>query len=193
MNSFTSGQVANFCGVTLRTVIRWIDKGHLKGFKLPGRGNNRILAEDLLHFFQQHNMPIPEALSYLLPKKEVVNKVLIVDDDQQMANAIQGVIRNMSLETAIAHDGFEAGSKLTLFSPAIITLDLQMSGMNGFNVIKSIRANEQYQHLQIIIISALSVRELDRAISLGANQYLSKPFTNEDLSQAINTALQKIN
>jgi len=138
-------------------------------------------------------MPIPEALSYLLPKKEVVNKVLIVDDDQQMANAIQGVIRNMSLETAIAHDGFEAGSKLTLFSPAIITLDLQMSGMNGFNVIKSIRANEQYQHLQIIIISALSVRELDRAISLGANQYLSKPFTNEDLSQAINTALQKIN
>ena len=43
MKTLTSGEIATYCDVNLRTVIRWIESGKLKGFKLPGRGNNRCL------------------------------------------------------------------------------------------------------------------------------------------------------
>ena len=50
MKTLTSGEIASYCDVNLRTVIRWIESGKLKGFKLPGRGNNRVLVEDFVAF-----------------------------------------------------------------------------------------------------------------------------------------------
>ena len=50
MQSLTTGEIAKYCGVTLRTVIRWLETEKLKGFKLPGRGNNRVLVDDFIVF-----------------------------------------------------------------------------------------------------------------------------------------------
>ena len=82
----TSGDVARYCGVHFRTVIRWIDKGSLKAYKLPGRGNNRIEEQDFVDFLKTHGLPIPEEFQY------GADRVLIVDDDHAMAAAIQRVL-----------------------------------------------------------------------------------------------------
>ena len=58
----TTGEIAEYCGVNFRTVIRWIKRGHLEAYQLPGRGDNRIKVEDFIHFLDEHKMPIPDDL-----------------------------------------------------------------------------------------------------------------------------------
>ncbi len=60
--NLTTGDIAKLCGVNFRTVIRWIQRGHLKAFQLPGRGDNRVQVADFIEFLNENNMPIPEEL-----------------------------------------------------------------------------------------------------------------------------------
>jgi excisionase family DNA binding protein len=58
--TLTTGEIAQYCGVNFRTVIRWIKRGYLDAFQLPGRGDNRIEVEDFLVFLKKNNIPIPK-------------------------------------------------------------------------------------------------------------------------------------
>jgi excisionase family DNA binding protein len=60
--TLTTGEIAHYCGVNFRTVIRWIKRGYLNAFQLPGRGDNRVEVGDFLAFLERHNIPIPEEL-----------------------------------------------------------------------------------------------------------------------------------
>lgn len=61
MKTLKPSDIAQYCDVHQRTVSRWIAKGQLKGHKLPGRGNYRVLVDDFISFLHQQNMPMPEA------------------------------------------------------------------------------------------------------------------------------------
>ncbi|MFA3791349.1 response regulator [Aliiglaciecola sp. SL4] len=180
VKSLTTGDIAKYCDVNLRTVIRWIDKGSLKGYKLPGRGNNRVTVDNFVLFLRQNNMPVPPEL---LPKNKTV---LIVDDDKEMGNAIKRVLKKGGFECDTATNGFLAGSKLMQHKPSIMTLDLTMPGLNGFELLKHLRADEQFQDLKILVISALNQESLDEALALGANAVLSKPFEKDQLLSLVN-------
>ncbi len=173
----TSGEAAKICGVNFRTILRWVEKGILKAHKLPGRGDTRIQIEDLVDFLNQNNMPIPDEL---VPK----NKVLIVDDDPSMTATIQRIVKREGFETLIANNGFEAGTALTTFQPHIVTLDLKMPGVDGFQVIKHMRETLKVK-TQILVISAASKQDLQKAVTCGANQAIAKPFDNEELLSII--------
>ena len=58
-STLTTGDIAKYCGVNFRTVIRWIERGHLNAFKLPGGGDNRIAIPNFLSFLKEHGMPLP--------------------------------------------------------------------------------------------------------------------------------------
>ncbi|ASP40977.1 hypothetical protein CHH28_17240 [Bacterioplanes sanyensis] len=60
--ALTTGEVAKFCGVNFRTVIRWIERGHLQAYKLPGRGDNRIPVNGFVEFLKDNHMPVPDEL-----------------------------------------------------------------------------------------------------------------------------------
>lgn len=60
--ALTTGEAAKYCGVNFRTVIRWIERGHLDAYKLPGRGDNRIPVETFVDFLRQNDMPVPDEL-----------------------------------------------------------------------------------------------------------------------------------
>ena len=60
--ALTTGEVAKYCGVNFRTVIRWIERGHLEAYKLPGRGDNRIPVDSFVNFLKGNNMPVPDDL-----------------------------------------------------------------------------------------------------------------------------------
>ncbi|MDO6693199.1 response regulator [Aliiglaciecola sp. 3_MG-2023] len=184
VKSLTTGDIAEYCDVNLRTVIRWIDKGSLKGYKLPGRGNNRVTVDNFVLFLKQNNMPVPPEL---LPKSKTV---LIVDDDKDMGNAIKRVLKKDGFECDTATNGFLAGSKLMQHKPSIMTLDLTMPGLNGFELLKHLRAEEQFQDLKILVISALDQESLDEALALGANAALSKPFEKDKLLSLVNEMTQ---
>ncbi|MFT2091300.1 response regulator [Paraglaciecola sp. 2405UD69-4] len=178
--SLTTGDIAKYCDVNLRTVIRWIEKGSLKGYKLPGRGNNRVTVEDFLSFLNENNMPIPEDF---LPKSKTI---LIVDDDENMANAIKRVLRSSGFECDTATNGFLAGSKLMQKQPALMTLDLSMPGLNGFELLEHLRKQDDFNSLKILVISALDQNSLDKAKELGADAAISKPFEKDHLLDLVN-------
>jgi two-component system, OmpR family, response regulator VicR len=176
----TTGEIAKFCGVNFRTVIRWIDRGILKSYKLPGRGDNRVMVHDFVGFLKQNNMPLPDQFSNLS------RRVLIVDDEPSMAKSIQRVLRDKDYETEIASDGFIAGSKLESFSPTVMTLDLMMPGMSGLEVVRYIKKESRFSHVHILIISALQQHLIDQALDAGADDFLNKPFSNSDLITKVN-------
>lgn len=196
LKSYSTGEIAKFCSVTLRTVIRWIERGSLKAYKLPGRGNNRVTEQELLNFLNEYQMPIPPELQSKDSPTEsvnvqgtVANRILICDDEKPYADAIRRVLRRAGFETRIAFSGFEAGTELMLFKPAMITLDLSMPGMSGFEVVSFMREREILKDIKILVISALPDEDLQKAIVLGADAALSKPFDNKELLDKIDKLL----
>ncbi len=183
MHSLTTGQVAEYCGVTLRTAIRWIEKGHLQAYKLPGRGNNRVRLVDFLDFIDRHRMPLPAQLS------GYGNRVLVVDDDQPMARSIARTLQQAGFETHIALDGFRAGEAVHSFLPAAMTLDLRMPGLDGFQVLRHLRAEAELRRLKVLVISSLPEQRLREAVTAGADDALAKPFDARDLVQRLTTLL----
>lgn len=193
MKTFSTGDIAKYCDVNLRTVIRWIAKGDLEGFKLPGRGNNRVTEEAFLAFLKRYNMPIPDELNdiQIQPMNSAVttavnpNGVLIVDDEPQVARAIKRVLKTAGYDTSMASDGFRAGSKLVRERPRLMTLDLSMPGLDGFEVIRFVRETEDISATKILVISALEEEQLKRSVACGADRYLQKPFSNAALLAAV--------
>ena len=177
--TLTTGEIATYCGVNFRTVIRWIKRGYLKAYQLPGRGDNRVELEDFLRFLREHKMPIPEVL------QEQAQRVLIVEDDLPMAKSIQRILHRRGFETTIASDGFRAGALLDAYSPTVITLDLKMPGLGGLDVIKFIRSTERLKGIKILVVSAMPQKDLDEAVKAGADGILEKPFNNKVLLETV--------
>ncbi len=177
----TSGEIAQYCDVTLRTVIRWIEKGYLKAYKLPGRGNNRVQVEDFLAFLHQHGMPIPEPLQDVHSGQP---PILIVDDDEQMAQSVARVVRKQGYDFKIAHDGFQAGIEMAACKPSLMILDLMMPKMNGFQVIRFIRESA-FSSTKIVVLSGAGPKALNEALVAGADVALEKPFDNKQLIAVI--------
>ncbi|MCJ8346951.1 response regulator [bacterium] len=175
----TTGQVAEYCGVNFRTVIRWIAKGHLKSYKLPGRGDNRVEVVHFLSFLKENRIPIPDDF------KNNSKKILVVEDTPEMANSIARTLKRKGFEVEIASDGLRAGVLLGTFKPNIMTLDLAMPGLDGMGVLEYVKSNEDLVLVKILVISALETDILKSTIEKGADDYLQKPFEAADLTKAI--------
>lgn len=178
--ALTTGEVADYCGVNFRTVIRWIDKGLLKAYQLPGtRGDNRVRVSEFIDFLETQNIPVPEELL------DNSRKVLIVEDDMAVAMTIDRLLKKYGFDTMIASDGFRAGMMLERFQPAVITLDLSMPGLNGFEVLKFVRSTPRLKNIKVIVVSALPPADLKRALDTGANEVMSKPFRGRTLAERV--------
>lgn len=177
--TLTTGEIAKYCGVNFRTVLRWIERGHLKAYQLPGRGDNRVAVADFLAFLKQEEMPIPREF------QRDAHRVLIVDDEPSMAKAIQRALRRSGFETEIAADGFRAGALLETFSPTVMTLDLKMPGLGGFDVLKFVRENVALKDIKILVVSGMQEKDLERARQEGADDILPKPFQNDVLVEKV--------
>ncbi len=184
MKTLTSGDIAKYCDVNLRTVIRWINNGHIKSFKLPGRGNNRVKQEDFVTFLKKHDMPIPPEF------QELSNKILIVDDEKFIASVIEKAVKDAGFETSVAYDGFQAGKSISSFLPSLITLDLNMPGLDGMGVIKYVRNDPELAHIKILVISAMSEEKLQEALDAGADAVITKPFISSKLVAKIRELLE---
>lgn len=185
MKTLTTGEIAKICDVNLRTVIRWIERGELKGFKLPGRGNNRVLVDDFVKFLEQHEMPVPQEL-----KSQDNNRVLVLDDEPAITRLISRILRMSGYDVSVAIDGFQGGAKLLQDRPALITLDLSMPGLDGFQVLDFIRSTEEIKNTRVIVVSALGNEDLKRAIDAGADAVLQKPFQNQELTELVDRLLK---
>jgi len=179
----TTRDVARLCGVSQRTAIRWIERGELAAYKLPGRGDHRVLAADLRQFMRKHAMPEPAEW------QESSRRILIVEDEPGMARAIRRVLTRAGFETAIANGGFLAGVLLHTLRPALMTLDLRMPGIDGHGILRFLRETPPPSPLKVLVISAEPAERLEAARAAGADGVLAKPFDNEALLDAVHALL----
>ena len=185
----TTGQVAGYCGVNFRTVIRWIKKGYLQANRLPGRGDHRISESELIHFLKENDIAVPA--EFVQKVATTAPRILIVEDDLPLANSIQRILKLSGYETKIAEGGFEAGLLLSSFQPVVMTLDIHMQGMDGVEVLKVIKKNEALDKVKILIISGDSTGRVQEAMQLGAHAFIAKPFQRADLLKIIDELIQK--
>ncbi len=114
-------------------------------------------------------------------------KVLCVDDDADMRSLIAlGLSVDGFAEVIEARDGWDAIEKCRLLWPDLILMDIMMPHLNGIEAIRRLRMMAAARTVPIIVISAKYNHELmEHALSIGANEYVTKPFTIEDLKQTI--------
>ncbi|WP_439858834.1 response regulator [Pseudomonas sp. MBLB4136] len=180
----TTRQAALLCGVSFRTVIRWIERGLLQAYRLPGRGDYRVPQEALHAFMLENDIPLPGVS--LLPAR----RVLIVEDDPSMARALARVLKPAGFETAHAPDGFAAGAMLHSFRPALMTLDLRMPGLDGLGVLSYLQRSPMPFPLKILVVSADSEKRMAQALELGADALVRKPFDNQEFLAEVERLLE---
>lgn len=170
--------VAEYCGVSPRTVLRWVDAGVLPGF-LTGGGRRRISRDDLLSFMRGRGMPVPPGLVTWR------DRVAIIDDDTLHTQLVERHLNTLgpALKVQTAADGFAAGAMLFSFRPHLVFLDLVMPGLDGFEVCRRIRSESAFEGTGVVVITAhVSPPVRSRLLELGADEVISKPFRREDLS-----------
>lgn len=115
-------------------------------------------------------------------------KILIVDDIQANALLIDKYLQLANAQTTCLYGGQEALDYLFVegHHPDVIMLDLKMPEVDGYQVLEAVRKDRRTSDIRVIVVTAFSLEEnLTRAMSLGANGYLSKPVSKEDLFDAI--------
>lgn len=118
--------------------------------------------------------------------------VLIVDDIPINVTLIEKMLKPFHFVIEKANDGQTALDIVADNKPDLILLDLMMPGMNGYDVIKQLRAKEETKQLPIIVISALNSNEdVVKGYDLGANDFLTKPIIMNRLHTSVITQLNK--
>lgn len=174
----TTGEIAAYCQVTLRAVLKWVSSGKLKAYRTPGR-HCRVRQADFVDFLRRYNMPVPADLSSV---SQPPKRVLIVDDDQTMTRTLQHMLNTAGgYLVDVAYDGFSAGFKFAVDRPDLLTLDLRMPVMDGIKVLSMLRADPRNKGVKILIITAVSdMEEIEEVLKLGADDFLIKPIKHEE-------------
>ena len=116
-------------------------------------------------------------------------KILIVDDDNNIAELISLYLTKECFETRIVNDGDQALCEFSLFHPDLILLDLMLPGIDGYQVCREIRHSSQ---VPIIMLSAKS-ETFDKVLGLelGADDYIIKPFDSKELVARVRAVLRR--
>lgn len=116
-------------------------------------------------------------------------KIMIVDDDNNIAELISLYLTKECFETLIVNDGEDALKKYREFEPNLILLDLMLPGIDGYQVCREVRANSQ---IPIIMLSAKGeVFDKVLGLELGADDYMIKPFDSKELVARVKAVLRR--
>ncbi|MCE1240668.1 MAG: response regulator [Azonexaceae bacterium] len=111
-----------------------------------------------------------------------MKKILIVDDEPNIVISLEFLMKKEGFEVAVAADGDEALSRAAAFSPDLILLDVMMPKKSGFEVCEALRADPAQAALKIVMLTAKGRdTEVARGLAIGADAYVTKPFSTKDL------------
>ncbi len=121
-------------------------------------------------------------------------KFLIVDDFSTMRRIVRGLLKEMGCNNADeAEDGVVALSMMKAQKFDFIVSDINMPNMNGFELLKAIKADESLRHIPVLMVTAEARKEdIVMAAQSGAAGYIVKPFTKATLEEKVQKILQKI-
>ena len=116
--------------------------------------------------------------------------VLIVDDEPNIVTALEYLLQKSGYEVLLAQDGNAALKQVEKHLPDLVLLDVMMSLKSGYEVCQRMRERADWQHIKVVMLSAKGREaEVNKGMSLGADLYVTKPFSNQDLIARIGELL----
>jgi PleD family two-component response regulator len=183
-----------------KELLKVLKQGKLTTTEIVGRVNmSKATALKYLEGLKEKNLVDEEQIGtakiwFLKTEEEIVEnkiKVLIADDDNNIINIIRYSIDSDQFEILGAANGKEALGMVFATSPDILILDIMMPEMDGYTVCEELRKHDSTKNLPIIILSAkTSVDDKVKAMSLGIDDYMIKPFDPRELEARIKMRLK---
>ncbi|GAB4396659.1 MAG: twitching motility response regulator PilG [Rhodoferax sp.] len=113
-------------------------------------------------------------------------KILVVDDSNTIRRSAEIFLKAGQYEVVLAEDGFDALSKVSDYQPDLIFCDILMPRLDGYQTCAIIKRNARYAHVPIVMLSSKDgVFDKARGRMVGAQDYLTKPFTKDQLLHAV--------
>ena len=116
-------------------------------------------------------------------------RILVVDDETDLAQLVAGYLRKAGLEVAVRHDGTEAVTAVRDFTPDVLVLDLGLPGIDGIEVCRQVRT---FSDCYVLMLTARD-DEVDKIVglSVGADDYVTKPFSPRELVARVQAMLRR--
>jgi excisionase family DNA binding protein len=165
-NTTHSEPVENYCGTTyaarllglsVGTIQSLVEKNELHAWKTQG-GHRRISMPSIREYQRKHNMPITTTES-----NHQQLRVLVVDDDPVAREILRGFTSRSEIpvDCTIMSSGLEALIDIASIQPDVLIADLNMPGVDGFELLRTLRNNSQFSKMSCLAISALTQAEID--------------------------------
>lgn len=109
-------------------------------------------------------------------------KVLIADDEPNIVISLEFLMQRGGYDVKVARNGEEALALVESFAPDLVLLDVMMPRISGYEVCRRMRERPDWKHIKIVMLSAKGREaEVSKGVSLGADLYVTKPFSNSEL------------
>lgn len=131
--------------------------------------------------------PAPEGTPMAQPR------ILIIEDERGLTQSLSWFFKREGYEVTVADDGREGLHKAQTALPDVVLLDVMLPGMNGLDVCRELRAGDRTRDIPVIMITA-KTEETDQVVgySLGADDYVGKPFSNKVLLAKVKALLRRV-
>jgi DNA-binding response OmpR family regulator len=115
----------------------------------------------------------------------MASRVLIADDEPNIVISLEFLMKQQGYETRVARDGDEALAEVESFRPDLVLLDVMLPRRNGFEVCQKLRA-DGWADLRIVMLTAKGRDiEIEKGLALGADAYVTKPFSTGELVERV--------
>jgi DNA-binding response OmpR family regulator len=120
----------------------------------------------------------------------MTKKVLIVDDEPNIVVSLEYLMKKEGFEVAVAADGDAALARLASFRPDLVLLDIMMPKKSGYEVCEAVRADPDQAGVRIVMLTAKGRdTEVAKGLAMGADAYVTKPFSTKDLVTLVKALL----
>lgn len=165
-NPSHSEPVENFCGtsyaakllgLSVGTIQSLVEKNELHAWKTQG-GHRRISMPSIREYQRKHNMPV---IAAKLHRERL--RVLVVDDDPVAREMLRDFTTRveMPVDCTLMASGLEALIDIASIQPDVLIADLHMPGVDGFELLRTLRGNSLFSHMSCLVVSALTPAEIE--------------------------------
>ena len=121
-------------------------------------------------------------------------EILIVDDEPSIVVPIQFLMQQQGYNVIVAENGHDALDMIYQYKPDLVLLDIMLPGIDGYEVCEIVRLNPELRDVRIIFLTAKGREvEIAKGLALGADAYITKPFSNAELVAKVKMDLEDIN